>query len=150
MWIYLPKFVNRVSLKGIRLKKHLKETFIYFIPTIAISVYTILDKTLIGLITQDTSENGNYEQATKIVNMAKSVCFAGVNAVLHSRISYLFTEKKYEEIKQRISASMDYILFIGIGICFGIIGVAQRFVPLYFGPGYEKVIPILNRLKCNI
>lgn len=147
MWIYLPKFVNKVPLKGIRLKKHLKETFIYFIPTIAISVYTILDKTLIGLITQDTSENGNYEQATKIVNMAKSVCFAGVNAVLHSRISYLFTEKKYEEIKQRIAASMDYILFIGIGICFGIIGVAQRFVPLYFGPGYEATILLLQLMS---
>ena len=91
--------------------------------------------------------DGNYEQATKIVSVAKSICFAGVNAVLHSRISYLFTEKKYEEIKQRIAASMDYILFIGIGICFGIIGVAQRFVPLYFGPGYEATILLLQLMS---
>lgn len=144
MWIYLPKFVHRAPLRSIKLKRHFKETLVYFIPTIAISIYTILDKTLIGLITQDTGENGNYEQATKIVNMAKSVCFVGVNLVFQSRISYLFTQKKHDEIKERISTSLDYILFIGIAICFGIIGVAQRFVPVFFGPGYEKTIILLQ------
>lgn len=144
MWVYLPKFVNRVSLSSIKLKKHFRETLVYFIPTIATSVYTILDKTLIGLITQNTSENGNYEQATKIVNMAKSVCFAGVNLVYQSRISYLFAQKKYNEIKERITTSMDYILFIGIAICFGLIGIAERFVPFFYGPGYEKTILLLQ------
>ena len=144
MWIYLPRFVSRVPMKTLRLRKHLNETLIYFVPTIATSIYTILDKTLIGLITQKTSENGNYEQATKIINMAKSVCFAGVNLVLSSRISYLFAEKKYEEIKQRISVSMDYILLIGIAICFGLIGVSERFVPFFFGEGYDKTIILLQ------
>ena len=144
MWIYLPRFVHCVPLKGIKLKNHFKETLVYFIPTIATSVYTILDKTLIGLITHSTSENGNYEQATKIINMSKSVCFAGVNLVLSSRISYLFVEKKYDEIKQRIAVSMDYIFFVGIAICFGLIGVAERFVPFFFGPGYDKTITLLK------
>lgn len=143
MWFYLPRFINCVPLKEIRLKKHFMETLVYFLPTIATSVYTIMDKTLIGLITRDASENGNYEQATKIINIAKSICFAGVNLVLSSRISYLFAQKKFEEIKQRIIVSMDYILFIGLAICFGIIGVAERFVPLFFGPGYEKTILLL-------
>ena len=147
MWIYLPKFVNKVPIRSIRLKKHFHETLIYFVPTIATSVYTILDKTLIGLITQNTSENGNYEQATKIVNMAKSVCFAGVNLVMSSRISYLFSEERYDEIKHNISVSMDYILFIGIAICFGLIGIAGRFVPLFFGSGYEKTIILLQLMS---
>ena len=72
------------------------------------------------------------------------VCFAGINLVLSSRISYLFAEKKYEEIKKRISISMDYILCIGIAICFGLIGIAKRFVPLFFGPGYDKTIELLQ------
>lgn len=143
MWIYLPKFVDKVDIKTIRIKKHFRETLVYFIPTIAISIYTILDKTLIGLITHDTSENGNYEQATKIVNMAKTVSFAGVNVVIQSRISYLFTEKKIDEIKRRIATSMDYMLFMGVGLTFGIIGIANRFVPFFFGPGYDKTIQLL-------
>ena len=147
MWIYLPRFINRIPLRSIQLKKHFKETLVYFVPTIATSVYTILDKTLIGIITHNTRENGNYEQATKIINMAKSFCFVGVNTVLSSRISYLFSEKKHEEIKRRISVSMNYILFIGIAVCFGLIGISKRFVPFFFGPGYNKTITLLQLMS---
>ena len=143
MWAYLPKFINKVALGKLKLRVHFHETLIYFIPTVATSIYTILDKTLIGAITQDASENGYYEQATKIINIAKSVTFAGLNSVLGSRIAYLFAENKTAEIKTRIAQSMDYILFIGIGACFGILGVAKRFVPFFFGAGYEKTIDLL-------
>ena len=144
MWVYLPRFVDRVPLRGIRLKKHFKETLVYFIPTIAISVYTILDKTLIGLITHDTSENGNYEQATKIINISKTLAFAGVNVVLQSRISYLFAEHKNDEIKKRIIVSLDYVLFMSVGIMFGLIGIADRFVPVFFGKGYDETVKLLK------
>lgn len=144
MWIYLPKYIKKVSLKKIKLKKHFKETLVYFIPTIATSIYTVLDKTLIGLITKDNNENGYYEQATKIINICKSLTFTALNTVLGSRISYLYAQKKYDEIKERINQSMDYILFIGIGIMFGLIGVSSRFVPLFFGDGYEEVILVLK------
>lgn len=144
MWVYLPKYIKRVPLNSLRFKRHFKETLVYFVPTIATSIYTILDKTLIGLITKETSENGYYEQATKVINMAKSLCFAGVNSVLSSRISYLFSQKKYQEIKDRIAVSMEFILSVGVAICFGLIGVSERFVPFFFGPGYENTIFLLQ------
>lgn len=143
MWIYLPKFIQKTAIKLSNLRLHFKETLVYFIPTIATSVYTVLDKTLIGIITKDTFQNGYYEEATKIINMAKTVTFASLNGVLGSRISYLFAEGKTEEIKRRIQTSMDYILFMGLGICFGIIGVADRFVPLFFGQGFDEVVQLL-------
>lgn len=150
MWIYLPRFVKKVKLENINIKPHFKETIIYFIPTIATSVYTVLDKTLIGLITQDTSENAYYEQATKIINMCKALTFTSLNSVLGSRISYLYVDNKQDEIKQKINLSMDYILFIGLGICFGLISVANRFVPLFFGEGYDMVIILLKLMSSLI
>lgn len=143
MWIYIPRFTQKVDLHSFRLRKHFRETFVYFIPTIATSVYTVLDKTLIGLITHNEEENGYYEQATKIINMMKALTFTSLNTVLGSRISYLFAERRYDEIKQRIRMSINYILFIGLGICFGLIGVSGRFVPVYFGPGYGRVVEML-------
>ena len=145
MWLFLPKYISKVRFKDISLKKHFKETFVYFVPTIATSIYTILDKTLIGLITTDTSENGYYEQATKVVNMAKSLTFTALNTLLGARISFLFAENRIDEIKDRIKTSIDYILFMGVGVCLGIIGIAPRFVPLFFGEGYE---PVINLLYC--
>lgn len=144
LWVYIPRFVKKVPIRSIKLKKHFHETLVYFVPTIAISIYTILDKTLIGVITKDTSENGNYEQATKIINIAKTLAFVGVNAVLQSRISYLFAENKHEEIKKHINNSFNFVLFISIGLVFGIIGIADRFVPVYFGEGYDKTIVLMQ------
>ncbi len=43
--------------------------------------------------------------------------------------------------------SINYILFIGIGCTFGLIGVASNFVPLFFGQGYDSVILLLQILS---
>lgn len=147
MWIYLPKYIRKVKVGELRIGCHFHETLIYFVPTIATSVYTVLDKTLIGAITKSESENGFYEQATKIINMAKAVTFAGVNSVLGARISWLFAEKKHDEIRTRINWSMDYILFMGIGICFGLLAVADQFVMVFFGEGYEKTTYLLKLMS---
>ena len=143
MWMALVHLIEIVPFSKLNIYRHFKETVVYFIPTIATSIYTVLDKTLIGLITHDESQNGYYEQATKVVNLMKALTFASLNSVLGSRISYLFAEERYEEIKERINTSIDYILFMGIGMSFGLIAVAPRFVPIFFGKGYDTVIYLL-------
>lgn len=143
MWIFLPKFLVRIDLKAIHIGCHLKETLIYFIPTIATSIYTVLDKTLIGLITNDAYQNGFYEQATKITNIAKTASFAALNSVMGARLSYLFSENKIDEAKSKIKTAMNVILFFTIGSMFGVVAIAHDFVPVFFGEGYEPVIDLL-------
>ena len=126
-----------------RFRNHFHETLIYFIPSVATSVYTVLDRTLIGTITNNRAENGFYHYTMQIINIMKALTFSSLNMVLGSRIAYLFAEEKYDEIKERIRDSINYILFMGIGICFGLIGVSGRFVPLYLGPGYDRVVTML-------
>lgn len=143
MWAYLPRMLTKVSFRDLEITRHFKETLVYFIPTVATSVYTVLDKTLIGVITGDNYESGYYEQATRLIKIVKTLVFVSVNAVVGTRISYLFANKKYKEIKNRIANSMDYILFLGIGCVFGIIAVANRFVPVFYGDGYDQVSNLL-------
>ena len=143
LWPYMKRYLVRVDPRELRFKKHFHETLIYFIPTIATSIYTVLDRTLIGIITKDMYENGYYQQAEKIINIAKSFVFTSLNAVMGVRISYLYAEKKLEEIHNRIENSMNYIFFMGFGACFGIMAIAKTFVPVFFGPGYETVVPLL-------
>lgn len=144
MWFYVPKFVSKVEFKKLDIFHHFRHTIIYFIPTIATTIYTNIDKTLIGLITKNMKESAYYEQITKILELAKSITFVSLNSLLTSRMSYLFAEKKFDEMKEKMKISMNYILFLGIGISFGIIGVSNRFVPLFFGNGYDKVILLLK------
>lgn len=142
-WSYLPRVLVKVDFHKLNVFKHLKETLVYFIPTIATSVYTVLDKTLIQVITKNELHNGYYAQAENVINLAKSVVFTAINSVVGVRISYLFTEKKIDEIKSRIDNSLNYIFFMGMGCIGGIIGVAKTFVPTMFGKGYGPVVYLL-------
>ena len=144
MWFYLRPMLTPIRFKEIRLGRHFRETLIYFIPTIATSIYTYLDKTLIGTITGNSFQNGYYEEATKIIGIVNSVVFMAVNSVVGARISYLFSDNKTDEIKKKIAHTIDFVYLLGFGSIFGILGVASRFVPLFLGAGYEPVISLLS------
>lgn len=143
MWIHMPRFLEKVDFRTLRIRRHLKETMVYFIPSVATSVYTVLDKTLIGEITRNEAENGCYDKVVQIINIMKALTFTALNSVLGARISYLFAEKKYDEIRRRIETSINYILFMGLAIGFGLAGVAPRFIPWFLGPGYDRAVLML-------
>lgn len=147
LWINLRKCVNRVPVRTLQPFRHLSGTLVFFLPAIATTIYTVLDKTLIGFITQSTYENGIYEQATKVIEIAKAITFMSLNAVLSPRSSYLFAVGDYEKIKSNLRMSLGVMLTLGFGFTFGIAAVADRFVPIFFGPGYEGTILLLRLLS---
>lgn len=132
LWPYMKRYLVKVDFRKLSFRRHFRETLVYFIPTIASSVYTVLDKTLLGLITNDAAQNGYYQQAEKIINLAKSVVFTALNSVVGVRNAFLFSEKRFAEIHEKIETSFNCIFFMGFGCCFGIMGVARTFVPVFF------------------
>jgi len=142
LWLKLPSLVIRNKLKDLKIFSHWKNTLIYFLPQIATSVYTMLDKTMLGIITQSEIENGYYEQAHKIINISLTV-ITSLNTVMSPRMSYLYKEKKTDEIKLRLLKSLKFACLLGIPICFGIMAISEKFVPWFFGSGYEKVSILL-------
>lgn len=143
MWIYLHRILVKINIRSLSFLHHMKETIVYFIPTIAVSIYTILDKTLIGVITQDVRQNGYYEQANKIIKMVKSTVIISVNSVITVRSSYLFASGKNDKVKEMMDHSLNYIMFLSIGAMFGLCGIAKNFVPVFLGEGYDSVVILL-------
>lgn len=139
MWLYLPRMLTPINYKELEVYHHVKSSFLYFMPTVATSVYTVLDKTLIGYITKDAYQNGFYEQATKIINILKTFVFTAVNSIMTARMSYLFAKGMVDEAKEMTRKTMDFIALLGVGVTFGIVGIAHTFVPIFFGPGYSEV-----------
>lgn len=166
LWFYLPKYLDKVSIKELKPFKHFWPAIKLFIPTIATSVYTILDKTLIGLLIQDTYtveevkiidgvetvvstikkysdlENGYYEQSEKIVKICISVLTA-LGTVMIPRNSKLYSEGKIEEVKNNLYFSSNFIWVIGMPMMFGLIAVASNLVPWFFGDGYLKCVNLI-------
>ena len=90
LWAYLPKYVKKISWQIIHPFKDIKTVWSLFIPTIAVQIYTVLDKTMIGLITESSFENGYYEQAIKIAKMLLAIVTA-LGVVMIPRIGQRIT-----------------------------------------------------------
>jgi len=142
MWIRLKREVVYVHTGFGDLKKHIGPTMVYFIPSIATQVYAVLDKAMLGVIVQSDVENGYYEQAHKIVTMTMSIV-TSYTVVMRSRMSYLFAQKKFDEIRKRMEESLHFVSMLVFPMGFGLAGIAKNFVPWFFGDGYGKVVYIL-------
>ena len=142
---YLRKFMIRVPVRQVRISQHLKGGLIYFVPTIATSVYTMLDKSMIGWITKTAYENGYYEQAYKIVQMVL-VVVTSLRTVTLPRVVRLYDEKNDYELRSIIDGTIRFAIGISLPMAVGIIMVAPQLIPLFLGEGYEKSIVIVRVL----
>ena len=142
LWFKLPKIVNKPVLKDIRIFKYWKDSIIYFLPQIATSIYTVLDKTMLGFITGSEAENGYYEQTYKIIQLCL-IIITSLNAVIAPRMAFLYGKGKKKEIQDRIKASFHFIYMITCPMVFGLIAVGPAFSLIFFGEGYEKVQTLL-------
>lgn len=142
VWCKLPSLVQFIHLKNINIFKYTKDTIIYFLPQIATSIYTVLDRTMLGFFDYSKIESGYYEQSYKIIQAALAV-ITSLNTVMSPRISYLYAKKKIKEIRVRLRKSLRFTNMIAIPIMFGIASVASCLVPWFFGNEYLKVIDLL-------
>ena len=142
LWVGISQYIDFVPLKTLKLRRHLKEIFIFFIPTIAASVYSILDKSILNWITRDNAENGYYEQANKILIIA-NVFVQSLSNVAAPRMSNIFSKNNMEEFCAKLNRALMFMLLISLPTAFGISAIANKFVPFFFGTGFGKVTYIL-------
>lgn len=142
LWLYLPKYLKKVNIRLLNIKKHIKPVISLFLPQIAIQIYTVLDKTMLGVLTNNMNEVGFYEQAQKIVK-ALLLVVGSLQAVMSSRIANSYAKKDHNEINNCMNLSFKFVWFLIVPLCFGVISLAPKFVPWFYGSGYEKVIPLL-------
>lgn len=146
IWVYLPEYT-------VKIKKYIPHPFHdintiaqLFIPSVAIQIYAMLDKSMLGWFTSTSYENGYYEQSGKIVKMCLMLIMS-LTTVMIPRISKAFAENRRDDLLESIYASYNFIWFLSIPLMFGIIGITPLFVPVFFGPGYKKVeilLPIFS------
>lgn len=142
IWLYVPKYIKKVKISELNFKRHIKQMFSLLIPQIAIQIYTVFDKTMIGLITEDMTEVGYYEQAQKIVKAALMIVNA-LQIVMNSRIANAYAARDDQEVRDCLEKSFNFMWLLSIPMMFGLIAVAPNFVPWYYGKGYNNVINIL-------
>lgn len=141
MWAYLPRYIDKP--RRVHPLANCKDIFLLFLPTIATQVYVMLDKSMIGWITTSTYQNGCYEQAEKIARISLTVV-TSISTVVLPRIASLFKKNELDSAKEILYNGYRFVLLLSIPMTFGLLAVADTFVPVFFGAGYEMAIPLLH------
>ena len=111
LWTYLPKFVCKVN--KLNPFRNFKTIIKLFIPTIAIQIYTIVDKTMLGSFTNNYLENGYYEQAEKVYRICLTLVTA-LGTVMVPRIGKTFKEGDIDKVNEYMYNSYNFIWFLAI------------------------------------
>lgn len=145
IWPELMRSLSRVSPSELCPLRHLRAALILFLPAVATSVYTYLDKTLLGLLTRADAENGYYEYAEKIIKMAMTV-ITSLGTVMVPRNARRYAEGDEEGIRHNIHQSARFVWFLGVPIALSLIALAHIFIPWFLGAGYEKAAILMQIL----
>lgn len=143
LWAYLIKYLKKIKIRELNIIQHIKPTIGLFIPQIAVQIYTVLDKTMIGAIISDKSEVGFYEQSQKIIKMLLAV-ITSLGTVMLPRIANTFASGEKEKVTNYMKKSFNMVFILAFPMIFGIIVVSKDFVPLFFGKGYDKVAILMS------
>lgn len=148
LWLFLKRYVRFVKVSLKEVFSHTKEMVILFIPMIATSIYRVMDKLMIGEMS-NLSQVGYYENSEKLM----SICLTAVTAlgtVLLPKMSNLIAANKEEEGKKYMEKSMQMALFLGCAIAFGIGSVAKEFIPIFYGSDFMPSIAITQGLSVTV
>ena len=142
LWIYVPRYLEKSNKKKLHLKKHVKPIILLFLPQISVQIYAVLDKTMLGQLTKSMSEVAYYDQAQKIIK-ALLLVVSAMSTVMCSRVANSYAKNKINDVKKYLKQSVSMVWLIATPLVFGVFAVASEIVPIYFGNGYDAVIPLM-------
>ncbi len=142
MWPSAFFRIGRVSIKKLSLFRHLKPALLIFLPTLAVTVYSVFDKTMIGLLAKNPdAENGYYEKAYQL-NSVALLLVTIISPVMMSRNAYDFSEGHYENVRDHLYSASRYVWMIGLPLIAGFAVLSHNLCAWFFRTEYDG-IPIL-------
>lgn len=148
MWIPAKKFIKRPSFDTKIIKKNLHPIVLLFLPQVAISLYVVLDRTLLGLL-GSYSDVGIYEQGQKLTSILLTVV-SSLGAVMLPRVANLLSERKEKEAQNMVRFSFILYNLIIFPMIFGLIAINEIFVKLFLGQNFQDVKYVLYIIVFNI
>lgn len=141
LWSSLFKCISFEIPKWEDTKKHIIPVFRLFIPVIGLSVFHIMDKTMLDLLS-DEKNVGYYYSADKIINIPLGVISA-ISTVMLPRMAFVIKNDSITEARKMISKSAEIVSFLTAAIGFGIAAIARIFCPMFFGDGFEPCVQLI-------
>lgn len=141
LWLSLPRRIKFERVNWERVRPHIVPILKLFVPVIALSVYHIMDKTMLDMLSTE-AEVGYYYAVDKIVYIPLGFILA-IGTVMLTRVSYVLHNETEERAKNLLSKSVEVTMFITCAVTFGIGAISKEFIPFFFGSGFEPCVELM-------
>lgn len=147
--ISLRHYVNFETIRGrTQCRKHMAPVLVFFAQTVAITVYTSLDSTMLGFLKNDYWV-GIYDAAIKI-KLVLTYFITSLGTVLLPRLSYFVRAGENEAFKKGISKSLEFTLITAIPLAVFFSVEAQEIILILFGQSFLPSTAVLQILMPTI
>lgn len=139
--IKLTKSV-KLTLKNLEYRKHFRPLFFLFSSQIAINIYVLLDKVILGYLTENKYV-GYYSTASKLTKIL--LTFIGALAiVMVPQMSKAFDSNDMTKARGLFRNSCEFVVTISIPIIFGLFCLSDDLISLISG---AKFAPAANSMR---
>lgn len=150
--VMLPQaigFVKPVKFGWVDVKEHFKPLFVLFIAVVASTLYTVFDKTLLGIMLPNENNVAYYEFSNKIISVPKTV-ISVICTVMFPRVCAAVARGDDKSVRKYVNYSLQFTCFLGLGAIFGLLGIANLFAVLYYGESFAVCGDVIIALSPNI
>ena len=133
----LKKYINYEHFDLRNMYKHIKGSFLLFLPQVATIMYLQVDKIMLKAMS-DTSQVAFYDQAEKIVSIPLALITA-LGTVIMPKLATDFRNNHHEEIEKTIQIVIKFSLFASLPMMFGLMSISKTFIPWFLGSEFLPV-----------
>lgn len=142
---HLQTFVQRIPLKDLNIKHHIKPVLIIFTSIIATSIYMQLDVTMVGFFSGDKAV-GLYTTANRFVR-TMIMLVTSLSSVIIPRIENCLKNNDEIACKRYLDLSLHYILMFSLPMMFGIIALGDDIIYILAGKQYVESVFTIQLLS---
>ncbi|UNM89970.1 polysaccharide biosynthesis C-terminal domain-containing protein [Vagococcus sp. CY52-2] len=147
LWIFMRNKILWIKPDLKRINRHFKPASRYFIGKISLTLYTNMNKTLLGLMVSSVAV-GLYSNSLQLITIFVTL-IGTLDTVLMPHMTKLFSDNNHSKMIDTMEKSLDLQFFLSIPLMFGIVLVNNKMIPWFFGSDFELLnvtVPILAPL----
>ncbi|GEK28276.1 oligosaccharide flippase family protein [Furfurilactobacillus siliginis] len=137
LWPYLRGSIVKVSLTLKGILTHLYPSFVLFIPSIAIQVYAVVNRTMLKQF-DSTISAGYFNFSDSLVKTILSIVTA-TGTVMLPHIANKFAQGDIRGVNNSLYRNMNFVTALSVPLMFGLAALSDKFAPWFFGSQYSEV-----------
>lgn len=141
LWPFLKRNISFERPRLSLMREHIAPLVVLFIPVLAMSVFHVMDKSMLDWLSTET-QVGYYYTADKIIGIPLSI-ITGFGTVMLPRVSNEYSKGNTPRVQSMMKNSTEVTTFIACALGFGIASIAKIFIPWFFGAGFEPCIKLV-------